>query len=105
MKNIKNIVVLAVFSLMTGFAAYAQNSDSFVSSSATSSTRQNTQSAQATDMTVYIMVGVAALVIMGIVIVFMVRDRRKTISGIQSQSKPQPVPTTTDSINNPASGI
>jgi beta-lactamase regulating signal transducer with metallopeptidase domain len=106
MKRIKNIIVLAVFSLMTGiFSAYAQGSDSSVSSSAMSTTAQNTQTAQHTDMTGYILVGVACLVILGIVIAFMVRDRRKTIGGIQSQSKPQPVPTTTDTINNPASGI
>lgn len=45
------------------------------------------------------------VIVLGAGIYYMVRNRRSTIGGIQSQNKTEPTPRTTDSINNPGSGV
>lgn len=50
------------------------------------------------------LIGLGVL-ILGVGIYYMVRNRRSVTGGIQRQDKDIPTPPTTDSINNPGSGV
>jgi ABC-type uncharacterized transport system permease subunit len=104
----KKIFLLTSFTLMiTIYAVNAQSGDSAntaYSSSTTVNTTTTDNSSHPNNTSVLI-IGALSIAALGLVIYVMYRNRRKTIGGIQSQDKSSPSPSTTQSINNPGSGV
>lgn len=111
------ILLLALTTVAAGYTVAAQDTtvvDSTMAAATPAGTGDNGYTSQTsttdhkvdTGMTVTgaVMVGLGILII-GAGIYYMVRNRRKTIGGIQSQDKGEPTPRTTDSINNPGAGV
>ncbi|MBS1623381.1 MAG: hypothetical protein JSS76_12100 [Bacteroidetes bacterium] len=51
-----------------------------------------------------VLIGVG-VVVLGVGIFYMVKNRRNNLGGIQNQDKTEPTPRTTQSIDNPGSGV
>ena len=98
----KKIIVLMAFGLLVGILPMsAQDS----ASDTTMTTTSTTSIPRSNDNIIGLVAGAVAIVALGVVILYMYRNRRTSIGGIQNQSKPDPQPRTTQSINNPGSGV
>ena len=106
MKKIKFQLALIAISLLMG-ALTASAQDSTYSSSTTMSSNSSSKQDSTPDASnsTGMIVGGISVVVLGIVIALMYINRRKTIGGMQSQDKPSPKPVTTQSINNPGTGV
>lgn len=100
------IILLALTTLTATYTVTAQDTGGVAADNGyTSQTRTEDKPAD-TGMTVTGIAMVAiGIVIIGTGIYYMVRNRRRTLGGIQSQDKGEPTPRTTDSIDNPGSGV
>lgn len=103
MKNIKMIIAILFFNLMGLMTVSSQSAD-YTTNTSESTVSNDTDGKKPVNITGWIVGGVAVAAL-AIVTVMMVRNRKSTIGGIQSQDKPAPDVKTTDSINNPASGV
>lgn len=98
MKKIKFLILVLLFTVMgTALPVKAQNTASQTSTESADGKRPDSIAGWA--------IGGASIVALGIIVAMMVRDRRKTIGGMQNQSKPSPSPVTTQSIDNPGAGV
>jgi len=98
MKKIKFLTLILLLNLMGGISPVkAQNTESQTSAAITENKKSDNMLGWA--------IGGTAVVALGIVLMMMVRNRRRTIGGMQDQSKPSPGIVTTQSIDNPGSGV
>ncbi len=100
------VLLLAMTTVVAGYTVTAQDTAMSAGDNGyTSETRTSDKPADTTmTITGAIMVTLGVLII-GTGIFYMVRSRRRTIGGIQSQDKGEATPRTTDSINNPGAGV
>jgi|GEM_PF-5738484 len=105
-KNImKKIILFLSLSLMAGICAVSAQNESTTTQSVTTTTTSDKSEGNNTNNILLYTVGGVSLVALAIVIGMMYRDRKRSIGGIQSQTKEDPRPVTTQSINNPSSGV
>lgn len=98
MKKMRFLIIVFLINLIgPGVPVRAQNRESQTSTESTVNKKP--------DNIVGWAIGGTAVVALGIILVMMVRDRRKTIGGMLDQSKPSPNIVTTQSIDNPGSGV
>jgi heme/copper-type cytochrome/quinol oxidase subunit 2 len=106
MKKIKYLMAAIAFTFIVGISSVSAQDQSANSSTTTTTNTATTPENEGwmNNPTALIVGGIGVLVL-GVVIVMMVRNRRKTIGGMQNQDKEAPRQVTTQSINNPGSGV
>ena len=101
----KKLIITLSFCLMLGIFATSAQTETSTSSTTTTSSQTSGEDNKMPMNTTGIIVGAIGLLALAGIIVYMVRNRNKTVGGIQSQDKTDPRPVTTQSINNPGSGV